>query len=105
GITPEGAASPPVRFSGLPEPGAGGRARGLAPSTPPLSPRMMLLPNGTVFFTGQGTGTQTANSWIFTPANQQWTSSAATTQVRQYGSAVLLPLFPPSYRPQVVNFE
>src|SRR5262245_8012090 len=104
GINPNGGVNSTVEIYSLTDAGAGWTAPVVAPFSPPLFPRMMLLPNGTVFFTGQGTGTQTANSSIFNPANQQWTSSAATTQVRQYGSAVLLPLLPPSYRPQVVNF-
>jgi hypothetical protein len=93
-----------VEIYSLTDAGAGWTAPVTAPFSPSLFPRLLLLPNGTVFFTGQGTGAQTANSWRFNPANQQWTSSAATTGVRQYGSAVLLPLLPPSYRPQVINF-
>jgi uncharacterized protein YjdB len=93
-----------VEIYSLTDAGAGWTAPATAPFSPPLFPRLLLLPDGTVFFTGQGTGNQTANSWRFNPANQQWTSSAATTGMRQYGSAVLLPLLPPSYRPQVMNF-
>ena len=93
-----------VEIYSLTDAGAGWTTPVTAPFSPSLFPRLLLLPDGTVFFTGQGTGNQTANSWRFNPANQQWTSSAATTGVRQYGSAVLLPLLPPSYRPQVVNF-
>ena len=33
-----------------------------APFTPPLFPRMFLLPNGRVFYTGQGSGSRTSNS-------------------------------------------
>ena len=39
-----------------------------APFTPPLYPRMMLLPTGRVFFTGQGGDPPTPNSWLFDPA-------------------------------------
>jgi PKD repeat protein len=74
-----------------------------APFSAPLYPRMFLLPNGRVFFTGQGDWF-TPNSWIFDPANRTWTQSAATTGDRHYGSAVLLPLLPPSYTPKVMNF-
>src|SRR5262245_42510608 len=104
GLAPTGGVNISVEIYSLTDAGAGWTSPRNAPFSPPLFPRMMLLPNGTVFFTGQGTGTQTANSWLFNPANQQWTSSAATTGVRQYGSAVLLPLLPPSYRPQLMNF-
>src|SRR5215475_3378632 len=104
GLDPNAGVSISVEIYSLTDAGAGWTSPLNAPFTPPLFPRMMLLPNGTVFFTGQGTGTQTANSWLFNPANQQWTSSAATTQVRQYGSAVLLPLLAPSYKPKVINF-
>jgi Domain of unknown function (DUF4082)/Domain of unknown function (DUF1929)/Bacterial Ig-like domain (group 2) len=104
GLDPNASVNNSVEIYSLTDAGAGWTSPVTAPFTPSLFPRMMLLPNGTVFFTGQGSGTQTANSWRFNPANQQWTSSAATTGVRQYGSAVLLPLLPPSYRPQVMNF-
>ena len=60
-----------VEIYSLTNAGAGWTAPVTAPFSPPLFPRMMLLPNGTVFFTGQGTGTQTANSWRFNPANQR----------------------------------
>jgi galactose oxidase len=72
--------------------------------TPPLFPRLSLLPNGTVFYTGQGSGGSNANSWIFNPATGAWTMSAATTMNRTYASAVILPLLPPSYTPRVMNF-
>ena len=51
----------------------------------------------------KGSG-QTANGWIFDPVAKKWTVSAATTGDRHYGSAVLLPLLPPSYTPKVINF-
>ena len=77
-----------------------------APFTPPLFPRMALLPNGTVFFTGEGAGGSgaVANSWLFDPASGQWTASAPTPGHLEYGSAVLLPLLPPDYRPVVMYF-
>ena len=93
-----------VEIYSLTDAGAGWTTPVTAPFSPSLFPRLLLLPDGTVFFTGQGTGNQTPNSWRFNPVNQHWTSSAATTGVRQYGSAVLLPLLPPSYKPRVVNF-
>ncbi|HEY2388335.1 MAG TPA: hypothetical protein VGK30_15350, partial [Candidatus Binatia bacterium] len=75
-----------------------------APFTPPLYPRMALLPTGKVFFTGNGGGGRTSTSWLFDPVPRTWTASAATTADRTYGSAVLLPLLPPSYRARVMNF-
>lgn len=75
-----------------------------APFNPPLYPRMMLLPNGTAFYTGHGSGASSSNGWIFNPATGQWTISVPTTQGRSYGSAVMLPLLPPSYTPRVMSF-
>jgi fibronectin type 3 domain-containing protein len=74
------------------------------PFTPPLYPRMMLLPSGNVFYNGQGSGSRSANAWIFDPVARTWAVSAPTTVDRSYGSAVLLPLLPPSYTPRVMNF-
>src|SRR5262245_1269318 len=47
------------------------------PFTPPLFPRSFLLPDGTVFFTGHGSGGSIATAWIFDPAapSNQWTAS------------------------------
>ena len=72
--------------------------------TPPLFPRTFLLPNGKVFFTGHGSGTSLSSASLFDPAARSWATSLATTQDRQYGSAVLLPLYPPSYVPSVMTF-
>jgi hypothetical protein len=74
------------------------------PFTPPLFPRTFLLPSGQVFFTGQGESSATAQSWLFDPVAMTWSSSASTTGDRYSGSAVLLPLLPPSYAPRVMNF-
>lgn len=84
--------------------GAGWNPPVTAPFSPPLYPRMYLLPNGKVFYTGQGSGANNANSWIFDPLGGSWTQSAATTMNRTYGSSVLLPLLPPNYTPKVMNF-
>ena len=84
--------------------GAGWLSPVTAPFTPPLFPRMYLLPNGHVFYTGQGSGSNNANSWIFDPIGGSWTQSAPTTMNRTYGSSVLLPLLPPNYTPKVINF-
>lgn len=72
-----------------------------APWTPPLYPRLHLLPNGTVFYSGSTTGSN-----IFNPATQTWTTDVAQTNfggTRTYGTSVLLPLTLASgYRPQVM---
>ena len=69
--------------------------------TPPLYPRMHLLPNGKVFYSGSGT-----SSALFDPSTQSWTSNVAATKygnVRTYGSSVLLPLTPVNnYDPKVM---
>lgn len=69
--------------------------------TPPLYPRVHLLPNGTVFYSGS-----TTSSSIFNPATQTWTTGVATTNysaTRTYGSSVLLPLTPANnYDPRVM---
>jgi hypothetical protein len=57
--------------------------------TPPLYPRLHLLPNGNVFYAGAST-----NSRLFNPSNQSWTNVASTNYAnwRTYGTSVLLPL-------------
>jgi Domain of unknown function (DUF1929)/PKD domain len=69
--------------------------------TPPLYPRMTVLPNGNVFYSGP-----TTSSAIFNPTNQQWTMNVATTNysgTRTYGSSVLLPLLPANnYDPKIM---
>ena len=72
-----------------------------APWTPPLYPRLHLLPNGQVFYSGS-----TTSSHLFTPSTQTWTLNVAHTVYtsdRTYGSSVLLPLRPEeSYIPRVM---
>ena len=63
-----------------------------------------MLPNGSVFYTGQGFGAPNANSYFFDPSTGNWTASAATTMDRENGSSVLLPMRPPSYTPKIMNF-
>jgi len=104
GLSDGGGVNNTVEIYSLTDAGNGWTDPVAAPFTPSLFPRMMLLPDGTVFFTGQGGGNQTGNSWRFDPVAERWTASAATTGGRVYGSAVLLPLLPPSYRPRVMNF-
>src|SRR6185295_5189601 len=102
-------------FSGLSETGGTNRAvelytvgsgwsqEYLASWTPPLYPRMHLLPDGTVFYSGAGTGSR-----IFNPSTTTWSGIVATTNytgTRTYGTSVLLPLTPANgYTPRVMIF-
>ena len=105
GLTSAGVASTTIEIYDLKNAGAGWNTPTNVPFTPPLFPRLALLPDGTVFYTGQGSGGAfNANSWIFNPANGAWTMSVRTTRDRTYGSAVILPLLPPNYTPRVMNF-
>ena len=83
--------------------GAGWAPPATAPWTPPLYPRMHVLPNGKVFYSGSTTQSRT-----FDPANNTWSTVIATTNyggTRLYGSSVLLPLTPANnYAPKVMIF-
>src|SRR5215471_16269020 len=72
-----------------------------APWTPPLYPRMHLLPNGKVFCSGDQ-----ITSNMFTPSTQTWALNYARTvytRNRKGGSSVLLPLSPATgYQPKVM---
>ena len=91
-----------MTFSGLKEtggtntaveiytPGVGWSPEYPAGWTPPLYPRMHLLPDGTVVYSGSGTGSR-----IFNPSTHTWTGVVASTNytgTRTYGTSVLLPL-------------
>ena len=82
-------------------PGSGWSAEFPAGWTPPLYPRMHLLPDGRVFYSGSGTGSR-----FFNPATHAWTGVVATTRssvTRTYGTSVLLPLTPANgYQPRVM---
>jgi hypothetical protein len=102
-----------MAFSGLTETGdtnkaveiytndAGWSQEFIAPWTPPLYPRLHMLPDGTVFYSGPDT-----YSHIFDPATQTWTLYVAATNYsgyRVYGTSVLLPLTPDNgYDPVVM---
>jgi Domain of unknown function (DUF1929)/Legume lectin domain/PKD domain len=87
--------------------GVGWAAPSTAPWTPPLYPRMHLLPSGKVFYSGP-----TTQSRLFDPGTITWSAVIATTNYggdRNYGSSVLLPLTPGttpanSYIPKVIIF-
>jgi PKD repeat protein len=85
-------------------PGSGWSAEFTAGWTPPLYPRMHLIPDGRVFYSGAGTGSR-----IFSPSTNTWSANpVATTNysgTRTYGTSVLLPLTPANgYRPRVMIF-
>jgi hypothetical protein len=69
--------------------------------TPDTYPRLHLLPNGNVFYSGSLT-----SSKIFNPATATWTLNVANTNyggIRTYGTSVLLPLTPANgYDPKVI---
>jgi len=81
--------------------GSGWSAPVAAGWTPPLYPRMHLLPSGMVFYSGSGT-----SSALFNPSTLTWTRNVATTNYggsRTYGTSVLLPLTPANnYDPKVM---
>jgi len=74
-----------------------------APWTPDLYPRLHLLPNGEVFYSGSQTVSK-----LFNPATTTWNTNIATTNysgTRTYGTSVLLPLTPANnYDPQIMIF-
>src|SRR5438094_299927 len=104
GLTQIGGTSRTIEIYDLQRAGAGWNPPTSVPFTPPLYPRLKLLPGGKVFYTGHGSEMSTANAWLFDPGTGGWTQSATTTRNRKYGSSVLLPLLPPSYVPRVMNF-
>lgn len=70
--------------------------------TPPLYPRLHLLPNGNVFYSGP-----TNSAMLFDSGTHVWSFVATTNFLsgRTYGSSVLLPLTPENgYRPRVMIF-
>jgi hypothetical protein len=84
-------------------PGVGWSQEFPASWTPPLYPRMHLLPNGNVFFSGSGT-----DSRVFDVRTKTWSGIVARTNypnARTYGSSVLLPLtLANGYKPRVMIF-
>src|SRR5215469_10000334 len=102
-----------MTFSGLKEtgstntaveifnPGLGWSPEFIAPWTPPLYPRLHLLPNGTVFYSGS-----TTSSNVFDPSTHSWAMNVAQTNysgTRTYGTSVLMPLTPANgYKPVVM---
>jgi hypothetical protein len=81
--------------------GSGWSTQYFASWTPDLYPRLHLLPNGTVFYSGAQT-----TSKLFDPSTMTWNTNVATTNYsgrRTYGTSVLLPLTPANnYDPMVM---
>lgn len=81
--------------------GSGWSAPYGSPFTPPLYPRLHLLPNGKVFYSGS-----TTSSRYFDPSSHTWSGVVANTNysgTRTYGTSVLLPLTPGNnYKPVVM---
>jgi hypothetical protein len=98
GLNETGGTNTSVEFYSL---STGWSAAFSAPWTPPLYPRMHLLPNGNVFYSGSTTG-----SSLFNPSTHTWTTNIAFTNysgTRTYGSSVLLPLTAANnYKPRVM---
>jgi hypothetical protein len=102
-----------MSFSGLTEtgstntaveiftPGTGWSQQYTAAWTPPLYPRLHLLTDGNVFYSGSGTGSR-----IFNTTAHTWSNVVATTNYRNsrtYGTSVLLPLTPANgYKPKII---
>jgi Galactose oxidase-like, Early set domain/PKD domain len=104
GLGSGGGTNTKVQIYDLANAGAGWGSAITEPFTPPLFPRTFLLPDGRVFFTSQGAGSPTSNAYFFDPVAKTWTISVHNDGNRQYGSAVMLPLLPPSYTPRVMLF-
>ena len=80
--------------------GAGWSSAYAAGWTPPLYPRLHVLPNGKVFYSGSTTQSRT-----FDPATHQWANVATTrySGTRTYGTSVLLPVSSSNnYAPRVL---
>src|SRR5437868_6045842 len=80
--------------------GSGWSVEYTASWTPPLYPRLHLLPNGKVFYSGS-----TTTSRLFDPTAHTWTNVATTNYsgTRTYGTSVLLALTPANnYDPRVI---
>src|SRR5438552_3146664 len=100
GLTETGGTSTAVEVYTV---GSGWSAEYPAGWTPPLYPRMHLMPDGRVFYSGSGTGSR-----IFNPTTPTWSAVVANTNyagTRTYGTSVLLPLTPENgYASRVMIF-
>ena len=84
-------------------PGSGWGPEAISSWTPPLYPRLHLMPNGSVAYSGSG-----RNARLFDPVTRTWGAVLATMNYgssRTYGTSVLLPLSPAdNYRARVMVF-
>ena len=98
GLTETGSTNTSVEFYSA---SSGWSAAFAAPWMPPLYPRLHVLPNGNVFYSGSTTG-----SSLFNPSTHTWTTNIAFTNysgTRTYGTSVLFPLTPANnYTPKVI---
>jgi hypothetical protein len=98
GLNETGGTNTAVEFYTI---GSGWSTQYIASWTPDLYPRLHLLPNGKVFYSGAQT-----SSKLFDPSTQTWNTNVATTNysgMRTYGTSVLLPLTPANnYDPMVI---
>src|SRR6266436_3597194 len=98
GLTETGSTNTSVEFYSA---SSGWSAAFAAPWIPPLYPRLHVLPNGNVFYSGSSTG-----SSLFNPSTHTWTTNIAFTNysgTRTYGTSVLFPLTPANnYTPKVI---
>lgn len=89
GLNETGGTNTSVEFYTI---GSGWSTQYFASWTPDLYPRLHLLPNGTVLYSGAQT-----TSKLFDPSTTTWNTNVATTNYsgrRTYGTSVLLPLTP-----------
>lgn len=97
GLNETGGTNTAVEFYTI---GSGWSTQYIASWTPDLYPRLHLLPNGKVLYSGAQT-----TSRLFDPSTQTWSNVATTIygNTRTYGTSVLLPLTPANnYDPQVI---
>jgi hypothetical protein len=98
GLNETGATNTAVEFYTI---GSGWSQQYPASWTPDLYPRLHLLPNGKVFYSGAQT-----TSKLFDPSTTTWNTNVATTIYsgsRNYGTSVLLPLtLASNYDPKVI---
>src|SRR6266852_1769984 len=98
GLNETGATNTAVEFYTV---GSGWSTEYIAPWAPDLYPRLHLLPNGQVFYSGVQT-----TSKLFDPSTTTWNTNVASTNyggMRTYGTSVLLPLTPQNnYDPKIM---
>ena len=98
GLNETGSTNTAVEFYTI---GSGWSQQYPASWTPDLYPRLHLLPNGKVFYSGAQT-----TSKMFDPATTTWNTNVANTNysgTRTYGTSVLLPLtLASNYDPKVI---